>query len=110
MHKKWPDFASLIAGLVFCAPALAQSAEAISGDYVCTYGCRLTDAPPTIAIDGDTATCTNEYGGLFRGRLLTDRSLSCFNKVGKLLEDGKTIQWEDGVIWRRLPKPAPKAE
>jgi len=110
MRKRRLDFASLIAGLAFCSPALAQSAEALSGDYACTYGCRLTDAVPSIAIDGDKATCTNEFGGLFHGRLLTGRSLSCFNKIGRLLEDGKTIQWEDRVIWRRLPKPALKAE
>jgi hypothetical protein len=110
MRKRRLEFASVVAGLALWAPALAQSAGALSGDYVCTYGCRLTDAPPSIAIDGDKANCTNEYGGLFHGRLLTDRSLSCFNKIGRLLEDGKTIEWADGVVWRRLPGPALKAE
>jgi hypothetical protein len=110
MRGRWSNFASLVAGLALWTPALAQSAGALSGDYVCTYGCRLTDAPPSIAIDGDKATCINEYGGLFHGRLLTGNSLSCFNKIGRLLEDGKTIEWADGVVWQRLPRLRFKAE
>jgi hypothetical protein len=106
MRKRRTDLAFLIVGVAFCPPALAQSASLLSGAYVCAYGCRLTDAPPSIAIDGDKATCTNEYGGLFRGRLLADNVVSCFNKTGRLLEDGKTVRWDDGVIWQRHARPA----
>jgi hypothetical protein len=108
MRTTWLDLAPLIVGLAFRPTALAQSGSLLSGDYVCAYGCRLTDAPPSIAIDGDKATCTNEYGGLFHGRLLADDVLSCFNKTGRLSGDGRTIQWEDGVIWRRLTRPTPQ--
>jgi hypothetical protein len=101
--------ASFIAGLVLCPLTLAHGAGPLSGDYACIYGCRLTDAPPSIAVDGDNATCTNEYGGLFHGRLLADNVLSCFNKTGRLLGDGKTIRWDDGVIWKRLGGHAPQA-
>jgi hypothetical protein len=101
----WLSFL-LIAGKAGAFPAHAQSAAAMSGDYECTYGCRLTDAAPSIAINGSDAACMNELGGLFRGHLLSDRSLVCFNKVGRLSEDGTIIRWADGVIWRRLPARA----
>jgi len=84
------------------SPAMAQGGGSISGDYVCEYGCRLTDAAPSVEIDGNTAICMNELGGVYRGRLLTENSISCFNKVGTLSGDGKTIQWDDGVVWKRI--------
>ena len=92
-----------VAGL---APALAASAQdgaSLSGDYRCDYGCRLTDANPSLEIHGDDAACMNEYGGLYRGRRLRDGSIHCFNKVGRPQMDGKTIRWDDGVIWTRAP-------
>jgi hypothetical protein len=88
-------FLALIAGV-----SLA-SAQTLSGDYVCTYGCRLTDANPSIAVDGSVAICVNEFGGLFRGRVLSETSVSCFNKVGVLASDGVTLNWSDGVVWKR---------
>jgi hypothetical protein len=84
------------------SPMAAQGASAMSGDYVCTYGCRLTDAAPSVRIDGGAAACMNEFGGLYRGRVLTENAISCFNKVGTLLSDGKTLRWDDGVIWTRM--------
>lgn len=87
--------------LAYAPPALAQASGAMAGDYVCQYGCRLTDAAPSVAIDGETAICTNELGGIFRGRVLSDVSIACFNKVGALSRDGTTIHWSDGVIWKR---------
>src|ERR1700691_933353 len=82
--------------------AAAQGAGAMTADYVCTYACRLTDAAPGVQIEGDAAACMNEFGGLFRGRVLSADSIFCFNKVGKLLSDGKTLRWDDGVIWTRM--------
>jgi hypothetical protein len=85
--------------------ALPVSADAepatTSGEYVCVHGCRLTDANPTLQIEGDVARCTNEIGGLFVGRALGDGSVACFNKIGKFAPDGVTLNWSDGVIWRR---------
>jgi hypothetical protein len=43
----------------------------------------------------------NEFGGLFRGRVLSATSVSCFNKVGVLASDGVTLNWSDGVVWKR---------
>ena len=87
------------------APALAASAQdgaSLSGDYRCEYGCHPTDANPSLEIHGDSAVCTNEYGGLYRGRRLKDGSIHCFNKVGRPQTDGATIHWDDGVIWTRI--------
>lgn len=81
---------------------LAQDASSISGEYVCTYGCRQTDAPPTLRIDREAAICTNELGGIFYGRVLDSRTISCFNKKGVLAADGRTIYWDGGVVWMRL--------
>jgi hypothetical protein len=89
------------------ASALAQNEPPLSGDYVCAYGCRLTDANPSIAIDGDTADCINGLGGIFHGRVLSKTSISCFNKTGVLSNDGVTLRWSDGVIWKRHLGPAP---
>ena len=73
---------------------------------MCDYGCRLTDAAPSVEVNGAAATCTNELGGIYYGKVLTANSIFCFTKVGTLLEDGKTIRWDDGVIWKRVTRPA----
>jgi hypothetical protein len=78
-----------------------QAASPLSGEYVCAYGCRLTDANPALRIEGGVALCTNEFGGLFTGRLLGDGSIACFNKTGVFAPDGVTLNWSDGVIWKR---------
>ena len=88
-------------GVALVPPVASQSLSRLTGDYVCAYGCRLTDANPSVAIDGAAANCINEFGGLFRGRVLSETSISCFNKVGVLASDGITLNWSDGVIWRR---------
>jgi hypothetical protein len=94
----------LVAGIV--SPALAQSGASIAGVYVCQTGCRVTDAAPSVTLDGNDAACTNELGGIYRGKLLSDGSLSCFNTVGKLSADGQAIRWNNGMIWRRVAAPA----
>jgi|SRR5471030_926636 hypothetical protein len=95
--------ACLALAMASAVQAQAQS-DALAGDYACAYGCRLTDAYPNIAINGSEAACMNEYGGLFRGRALSRTTIFCFNKIGVLQDDGDTIRWTDGVIWKRLPK------
>ena len=82
-------------------PASAQSPASLSGDYVCTYGRRVTDANPNVAIDGAAAVCMNEFGRLYRGRVSSETSISCFNKTGVLAADGVTLRWSDGVVWKR---------
>jgi hypothetical protein len=83
------------------APASGQTVSRLTGDYVCAYGCRLTDANPSIEVKNGEADCMNEYGGLFRGRLVGEDSVACFRKIGSLSPDGETLTWSDGVVWRR---------
>jgi hypothetical protein len=90
---------SLGAGLA--SAAVAQTVSRLDGDYVCAYGCRLTDANPSLVVKGGEADCVNEYGGLFRGQVLGADSVACFRKIGRLSPDGLTLTWSDGVIWRR---------
>jgi hypothetical protein len=110
MHTKTRKMrAGLVVAAVTAAqvcPAAAESGRTISGTYVCVYGCRVTDAAPSLQIEGNAAACTNELGGLYQGRMLTRTTLSCFNKTGAISADGRTIRWSDGVIWKRMPPPA----
>jgi hypothetical protein len=87
--------------LAWITQAAAQTTASLSGDYVCAYGCRLSDANPSVTIDGAVARCTNEFGGLFVGRVLSATSIACFNKTGVLDGDGVTLRWSDGVTWKR---------
>jgi hypothetical protein len=62
---------SLALGLgVALDAAASQSLSRLTGDYVCAYGCRLTDVNPSIAVNGGEVDCLNEYGGLFQGKLI----------------------------------------
>jgi len=94
---------ALCAGL---GPVSAQPASRLAGDYVCVYGCRLTDANPSVTVKADEADCINEYGGLFQGKVMGPDVVACFRKTGRLSADGLTITWSDGVIWKRHG-PAP---
>jgi hypothetical protein len=99
-------FGVALAAALVASPASAQDASPLTGDYVCAYGCRLTDANPSIAIHGDDADCMNEFGGLYRGKLLSPTTIACFRKTGALGADGVTLTWSDGVIWKRHTAPA----
>lgn len=90
-------------GVLLALPALAAAPErpALEGEYECVYGCRLTDANPTIEIAGEEAACMNEFGGLYRGRRLDENHVACFRKTGELGADGVTLTWSDGVVWKR---------
>ena len=84
-------------------PARPANAEetSIAGEYHCQSGCRLTDAAPSVEIAGTVATCMNELGGTFSGRVLSPNAIACFNTPGTLSKDGNTIEWSDGVVWAR---------
>jgi hypothetical protein len=90
---------------VALVPAASQSLSRLTGDYVCAYGCRLTDANPSISVKDGEADCVNEYGGLFQGKLIDADGVACFNKTGRLSADGVTLTWSDGVIWKRHDPP-----
>jgi hypothetical protein len=84
-------FAALIAALAMVASAWARDRDSIAGLYRCERGCRVTDAAPAIAIDQNSAACTNELGGIFYGARLSRRSVACFNKIGTLSSDGALV-------------------
>jgi hypothetical protein len=92
------------------AATQAQDGAALIGDYICQYGCRLTDALPSVAIDGDKADCMNELGGIFHGRRLNPRSIACFNQTGVLSADGKTLTWTNGEIWEKHARHGERSE
>jgi hypothetical protein len=98
-----PEVIRLAFGLAVAllSPAASQSLSRLTGDYVCAYGCRLTDANPSIGVKGGEAECVNEYGGLFQGKALGADGVACFGKIGRLSADGVAITWSDGVIWKR---------
>jgi hypothetical protein len=104
IRKTLPGLIVAIAMAAQLSPAIAESGS-ISGLYLCVYGCRVTDAAPSVQIEGNAAACTNELGGIYHGRLLSKDSIACFNKTGAISADGKTIRWDDGVIWKRMPAP-----
>ena len=98
----------ICAGLMIALPvaanvfqASAESGRSFSGAYRCQYGCRFTDAAPSLEIAGNVARCVNELGGLYVGRVLGRNAIWCFNKRGSLSASGQTIRWSDGVVWKR---------
>jgi hypothetical protein len=105
IYETVPGLIIAIAMAAQLSPAKAQSGASMSGVYDCVYGCRVTEAAPSVQIEGNAAVCANELGGIYQGRLLSRNSLYCFNKTGALSADGKTIRWDDGVIWKKMPAP-----
>ena len=83
------------------SPVFSGDKPPIAGDYECVSLCRPADAPPSIEIVGNDAHCMSELGGIYDGRLLSARSVACFRKTGTLSDDGKSVVWSDGVIWKR---------
>lgn len=101
----------MLLATIACPLPLAAADAGLAGSYVCQSGCRVTDALPGIEIRGPGADCMNELGGVYNGRVLTARSVFCFNMVGTLSDNGETIQWSNGNVWRRWVAsrtPAPR--
>jgi hypothetical protein len=86
---------------LFAAAPAALAAPPPAADYLCAYGCRATDAPPRLEIEGEVARCWNELGGLYIGQFQPPDTVACFRKTGRILEGGARIEWSDGVVWRR---------
>lgn len=81
--------------------AAVADGRGLAGDYVCKADCSFSDAPPSIEVEGSSAQCRSELGGVFDGKVLNDRSVSCFNRTGTLSEDGTTLVWSNGGVWQR---------
>jgi hypothetical protein len=91
----------IAAALILLLSRAAAAASPLDGEYVCAYGCRATDANPTLAVHGDEVDCMNEFGGVFKGKLLSQASVACFRQTGVLGRDRATLTWTNGVIWKR---------
>jgi hypothetical protein len=94
----------LSAGLVVVvslAASRAQESASIAGRWRCDRFCFIWDTGASIKIDGEYAVCENERGDLSKGRLLTKRSVQCFDIVGQLSDDNESIEWSNGNLWRR---------
>jgi hypothetical protein len=96
-----PSRFALAGALILTLGRAAAAGSPLDGEYVCAYGCRATDANPTLVVHGKEADCMNEFGGLFRGKLLSATSVACFRQTGMLGGDGTTLTWTNGVIWKR---------
>jgi hypothetical protein len=91
----------LIAAALILLLGQAAAAAPLDGEYVCAYGCRASDANPTLAVHGYEVDCMNEFGGVFKGKRLSHTSVACFRQTGVLGRDGITLKWTNGVIWKR---------
>jgi hypothetical protein len=91
----------LIAAALILSLSRVAAAAPLDGEYVCAYGCRASDANPTLAVHGDAVDCMNEFGGVFKGKLLNQTSVACFRQTGVLGRDGITLKWTNGMIWKR---------
>ena len=100
-----PAHLVIASALILLLGCGAAAASPLDGEYVCAYGCRASDANPTLAVHGDAVDCMNEFGGVFRGKLLSRTSLACLRQTGVLGNDGITLKWTNGVIWKRHGPP-----
>jgi hypothetical protein len=87
--------------------ASAQTRE-VAGLYKCLGG-RCAEYPiatPMIRAYGDSLECLNERGeGLSRGQIVGRGggvTIRCFGQSGRLSPSGR-LQWEDGIVWQRIP-------
>jgi hypothetical protein len=96
----------LIATLILCPiDALAQGGHlrqpAIFGAWQCNRQCQATHVVATISAIRSNIQCKNERGDLSYGQLISSHAFNCFNTSATLSDDGETIVWSNGSIWRR---------
>ena len=90
IYETVPGLIIAIAMAAQLSPAKAQSGASMSGVYDCVYGCRVTEAAPSVQIEGNAAVCANELGGIYQGRLLSRNSLWPIIVVRMLLNSWAT--------------------
>jgi hypothetical protein len=71
----------------------------LTGDFVCAYGCRPTDANPSVRVKNGEADCVNGYSGIFRGKPLGADGVACPRKTGRLSADG-LMRWRSPIVDR----------
>ena len=73
----------------------------ISGAWQCNQLCQAANRVATISANQSDIECKNERGDLWRGTRVSSRAFNCFNTLATLSDDGETIVWSNGVVWRR---------
>ncbi len=96
----------LLAAFFLCPTVLPASAghvrsPAIFGAWQCNQLCQNSNRVATISADRSDVECKNERGDLWKGQLISNRAFNCFNTLATLSDDGETIVWSNGVVWRR---------
>ena len=93
-----PHIARVLIGSLAGLAALVGPLRAMNliAEFVCTYGCRQTDANPRLEIEGSVARRWNEIGGLYVGEFHMPDIVACFHKTGRMLDGGARIDWSDG--------------
>ncbi len=96
----------LLAALLCCptvAPVEAAHLRqpAIFGAWQCNRQCQTFNSVATISAARAEIQCKNERGDLSHGQLISSRAFNCFNTTATLSDDGETIVWSNGAVWRR---------
>lgn len=100
-----------LAGVFALAAGAGASAQSrnVAGLYECLGGrcAKPAVATPTIRAYGNALECSNERAeGISRGQITGGGTIFCFGQSGRLSASGR-LQWEDGVVWQRIPCSAP---
>jgi hypothetical protein len=99
-----------LTGLLAVATGADLSAQTreVAGLYQCLGG-RCAEKPvatPMIRSYGDSLECSNERAeGLSLGQIVGRGgtvTIRCFGQSGRLSPSGR-LQWEDGIVWQRIP-------
>ena len=102
----------VVAAAVFNAlapSAFAEPLDKFSGNWLCAMCGTMNRSPEillshvsvSIVADGLRLNCRNNFGEASEGRILSERSLTCFGMTGVLSENGESIRWDKGREWSR---------
>lgn len=95
---------SVLGGASTPAFAAHLQRSAIFGAWQCSQFCQMNGALATIST-GRTGIagieCKNERGELSIGQLVSRTAVNCFNATATVSNDGETIVWSSGAVWRR---------
>jgi hypothetical protein len=96
-------FPAILLACLASAPAVAAHVQRspIFGAWQCNQFCQASHRVATISAERSSIECRNETGMRSIGQLVSDRAFNCFNTAATLSDDGETIVWSNGTIWRR---------
>lgn len=103
-HRKFETIRDGFALVVLTFPTAALSSDhqqSLVGLYRSDELCRAFDTQASIERNGDHVSGYNETGEKSLALTLSDRVIFCFGRVGHLSDDGETLHWDNGGVWRR---------